>query len=127
MKNGGDHDDEYDDEFDEQYDQNHPNHHHRSNSTSGSTNPFHRPFDSGGRPRGVESVASLSSGLAQQARSLVGSFACTGINDRTGGVLRTELHEEQRHDNSDYRRSQKNRLGGASGNHNNRGHADDDF
>jgi hypothetical protein len=48
----------------------------------------------GSRPsRGVESVASLGSGLAQHARSLVGSFACSGVNQRTGGVLATELAE----------------------------------
>jgi hypothetical protein len=47
-----------------------------------------------GRPsRGVESVASLGSGLAHHARSLVGSFACSGVNQRTGGVLATEIAE----------------------------------
>jgi hypothetical protein len=48
--------------------------------------------------RGVESVASLGSGLAQQARSLVGSFACSGINEHTGGVLASELAAERRED-----------------------------
>ena len=49
-------------------------------------------------PRGVESVASLGSGLAHHARSLVGSFACSGINERTGGVLASELAAERRED-----------------------------
>ena len=56
---------------------------------------------SGGYPRsrGVESVASLGSGLAQQARTLVGSFACAGPNERSNGVLATELSEgPQNHD-----------------------------
>ena len=56
---------------------------------------------SGGYPRsrGVESVASLGSGLAQQARTLVGSFACAGQNERSNGVLATELSEgRQDHD-----------------------------
>ena len=46
----------------------------------------------GGRA-GVESVASIGSGLAQHARSLVGSFACSGINERSGGILASELAE----------------------------------
>ena len=42
---------------------------------------------------GVDSVASSVSGLAQHARTLVGSFACTGLNERMGGVLDEELSE----------------------------------
>jgi len=45
--------------------------------------------------RGVESVASLGNSMAQHARSLVGSFACSGINERTGSVLATELAEQK--------------------------------
>jgi hypothetical protein len=48
--------------------------------------------------RGVESVASLGSGLAHHARSLVGSFTCAGINEHTGGVLASELAAERRED-----------------------------
>ena len=50
------------------------------------------------RSRGVESVASLGSGLAQQARSLVGSFACAGPNERANGVVATELEEGRQDD-----------------------------
>jgi hypothetical protein len=64
---------------------------------------------SGRGPRsGVESVASLGSGLAQHARSLVGSFACSGINDRTGGVLAAEL-AEGREDGERYGRDPERR------------------
>lgn len=107
MNNRHDDSDDDDDEFDDQ-----------DNSHNNSTNPFQRSFEtsgSGARPRGVESVASLSSGIAQHARSLVGSFACNGINDRTGGVLRTEIDEEQRQDEN--RRSQRKKFSGASENH----------
>jgi hypothetical protein len=45
------------------------------------------------RSRGVESVASLGSGLAQQARSLVGSFACAVPNERVNGLVASELAE----------------------------------
>jgi hypothetical protein len=45
------------------------------------------------QPRGAESIASLGNSMAQHARSLVGSFACSGINERTDGVLASELAE----------------------------------
>ena len=41
------------------------------------------------------SQVSLSSGLANQARSLVGSFACAGGNQRSGGVVAQELAENR--------------------------------
>lgn len=44
------------------------------------------------KSNGAGSVASLGSGLAQQARTLVGSFAC-GNNERTGGIVAAELSE----------------------------------
>mmetsp|Transcript_1534 Transcript_1534/g.3396 ORF Transcript_1534/g.3396 Transcript_1534/m.3396 type:complete len:696 (+) Transcript_1534:188-2275(+) len=49
----------------------------------------------GGRPeeslkRGVESVASMGSNLAHHAKSLVGQFACTSNNDRTGQVINSD-------------------------------------
>lgn len=40
--------------------------------------------------KGVESVASMGSSLAQHAKTLVGSFACAGSNERTGQVLTSE-------------------------------------
>jgi hypothetical protein len=54
-----------------------------------------RTFDSlrSVKSTGPGSVASLGSGLAQQARSLVGSFACAGNNDRSGGVVAAEISE----------------------------------
>lgn len=54
-----------------------------------------------------ESVASLGSGLAQHARTLVGSFACTGINERTGGVLATELSEGRQDGQDEWRESRR--------------------
>jgi hypothetical protein len=45
--------------------------------------------------RGVESVASMGSSLAQHAKTLVGSFACTGNNERTGQVLVSERATEE--------------------------------
>jgi hypothetical protein len=83
-------------------------------SKSEEDNDFHRggSYDthrSGRGPRsGVESVASLGSGLAQHARSLVGSFACSGINERTGGVLAAEL-AEGREDGERYGRDPERR------------------
>ena len=69
-------------------------------SSRSDEDPDHRPsfYDPNRTPgrgarSGVESVASLGSGLAQHARSLVGSFACSGINERSGGVLAAELAE----------------------------------
>jgi hypothetical protein len=53
-----------------------------------------------------ESVASLGS-LAQHARTLVGSFACTGINDRTGGVLATEMAEGRQDGHNEWRESRR--------------------
>jgi hypothetical protein len=88
-----------------------------------STNPFNRSFESGGRPRGVESVASLSSGLAQHARSLVGTFACNGMSERSGGVMRTELDEEERQDdmrrNQQFEKFKRGNKEGSSNSHNN--------
>ena len=40
-------------------------------------------FHSGSVPRGAQSVASLGSSMAQHAKSLVGNFACAGLNERT--------------------------------------------
>ena len=37
-------------------------------------------------PRGAESIASLSS-MAQHARTLVGQFNCTGLNERSMGPI----------------------------------------
>jgi hypothetical protein len=54
-----------------------------------------------------ESVASLGSGLAQHARSLVGSFACTGNNERTGSVLATELAEGRQDGQNEWRESRR--------------------
>jgi hypothetical protein len=45
--------------------------------------------------RGVESVASMGSNLAQHAKTLVGSFACAGSNERTGQVLVSERATEE--------------------------------
>jgi hypothetical protein len=45
--------------------------------------------------KGVESVASMGSSLAQHAKTLVGSFACTGNNERTGQVLVSERATEE--------------------------------
>jgi len=47
------------------------------------------------KSNGAGSVASLGSGLAQQARSLVGSFACAGNSERSGGIVAAELSENQ--------------------------------
>lgn len=40
--------------------------------------------------RATESVVSMSSNLAAHAKTLVGSFACAGNNERTGQVLSSE-------------------------------------
>jgi len=45
--------------------------------------------------RATESVASMSSNLAAHAKTLVGSFACAGNNERTGQVLSTERATEE--------------------------------
>lgn len=45
--------------------------------------------------KGVESVASMGSNLAQHAKTLVGSFACAGSNERTGQVLVSERATEE--------------------------------
>lgn len=45
--------------------------------------------------RSVESVASMGSNLAQHAKTLVGSFACAGNNERTGQVLVSERATEE--------------------------------
>jgi hypothetical protein len=45
--------------------------------------------------KGVESVASMGSSLAQHAKTLVGSFACAGNNERTGQVLVSERATEE--------------------------------
>jgi hypothetical protein len=42
--------------------------------------------------KGAESIASLSS-MAHHARTLVGQFNCTGLNDRMGPILGTEMAE----------------------------------
>ena len=60
---------------------------------------------------GVESVASLGSGLANHARSLVGSFACSGINERTGGILASELAAERREDAGNEWRDRRRSFG----------------
>jgi hypothetical protein len=55
-------------------------------------------FRSVNRPefqKGVESVASMGSSLAQHAKTLVGSFACAGNNERTGQVLVSERATEE--------------------------------
>jgi len=52
----------------------------------------------GSRPefqKGVESVASMGSSLAHHAKTLVGSFACAGNNERTGQVLVSERVTEE--------------------------------
>jgi len=40
------------------------------------------------------SVVSIGSGLAQSARSIVGTFNCTGINERSGPLVASELQNE---------------------------------
>mmetsp|Transcript_24028 Transcript_24028/g.56053 ORF Transcript_24028/g.56053 Transcript_24028/m.56053 type:complete len:129 (+) Transcript_24028:846-1232(+) len=40
---------------------------------------------------GSGSVASLGSGLAQHARSIVGSFSCTGMTNERSGVLESSV------------------------------------
>jgi len=40
---------------------------------------------------GSGSVVSISSGLAQSARQIVGSFNCSGLNERSGPVVASEL------------------------------------
>ncbi|KAG7363260.1 hypothetical protein IV203_026620 [Nitzschia inconspicua] len=45
--------------------------------------------------KGVESVASMGSSLAHHAKTLVGSFACAGNNERTGQVLVSERATEE--------------------------------
>lgn len=60
------------------------------NSLRSGGTPFRVP---GSRPefqRGVESVASMGSNLAHHAKSLVGQFACTANNDRTGQVINAD-------------------------------------
>lgn len=45
--------------------------------------------------RASESVASMGSNLAAHAKTLVGSFACGGNNERTGQVLSSERATEE--------------------------------
>jgi len=45
--------------------------------------------------KGPGSVVSISSGLAQSARQIVGSFNCSGMNDRSGTVVASELASGQ--------------------------------
>merc|ERR1711865_1343885 len=45
--------------------------------------------------RATESVVSMSSNLAAHAKTLVGSFACAGNNERAGQVLSTERATEE--------------------------------
>lgn len=40
---------------------------------------------------GSGSVVSISSGLAHSARQIVGSFNCSGMNERSGSVVASEL------------------------------------
>lgn len=47
----------------------------------------------GDRAKRAESIASLGSSMAHHARTLVGQFACAGMNEHTGTVLATELAE----------------------------------
>lgn len=53
-------------------------------------------FDSyGSNGRGNKSsgsVVSISSGLAQSARQIVGTFNCAGMNDRSGPLVDAELN-----------------------------------
>lgn len=52
-------------------------------------------FDTAGsRSRTAESVVSIGSGLAQSARQIVGSFNCTGLNDRSGPVVASAALED---------------------------------
>jgi hypothetical protein len=62
------------------------------------------------RVRGAESIASLSNSMAHHARTLVGQFNCTGMNDRMGPILATEMAEgredgrsAQRHGDQEWR------------------------
>jgi hypothetical protein len=60
--------------------------------------------------RATESVASMSSNLAAHAKTLVGSFACAGNNERTGQVLSTERATEEwrgRRDNAGQQKEQQ--------------------
>jgi hypothetical protein len=69
----------------------------------------------GGRPefqKGVESVASMGSNLAHHAKSLVGSFACTTNNERTGQVINADHATEAWRD----RRSAAAAQAGTAGN-----------
>lgn len=43
---------------------------------------------------GSVSAVSISSGLAQSARQIVGSFNCTGLNERSGPLVNSELHSQ---------------------------------
>lgn len=74
------------------------------------------------------SQVSLGSGLANHARSIVGSFACAGGNPRSGGVVAHEMAENRdaeiremafRHDSGmrdrDRRRTDKRNSGAGSG------------
>ena len=61
------------------------------------------------RSSNTGSVASLGSGLAQQARTLVGSFSCAGMNERSG-VLQAELSENGRGDTIPYRVPKNDRM-----------------
>jgi hypothetical protein len=67
-------------------------------------------FRSANRPefqKGVESVASMGSSLAQHAKTLVGSFACAGNNERTGQVLVSERATEEWRDRRNAAREQE--------------------
>ena len=58
-------------------------------------------FDTAGsRNRTAESVVSIGSGLAQSARQIVGSFNCTGINERSAPLVASTAMEDP-----SYRRS----------------------
>eukprot|EP00934_Nitzschia_sp_Nitz4_P004382 Nitzschia sp. Nitz4//scaffold390_size11914//8569//10291//NITZ4_009015-RA/size11914-snap-gene-0.13-mRNA-1//1//CDS//3329550189//4372//frame0 len=68
---------------------------------------------------GAESIASLGSSMAQHARTLVGQFACTTLNDRNGPVLATELAEQgttaqQRYGHQEWRQRSSARNQGAA-------------
>ena len=64
-------------------------------NASGEDDDANTAFDSV-RSRGPGSVASISSGLAQSARSIAGSFNCAGVNDRSTVLIETEMGTDDR-------------------------------
>jgi hypothetical protein len=66
---------------------------HKQNADEAAGVNMNMTFDSYGsnKGKGSGSVVSISSGLAQSARQIVGSFNCAGMNERSAPLVDDEL------------------------------------